>query len=133
MLASLLLCVSACGGDQEPPTAPSGPRQPTLAIAGVPASLTVGESRLLRAVVVTSDGSGAPPPTEVVWRSSNDAVVSVGPGGVLVAVSPGSATITAAAGDLTTSVALSAVAAPTGLRASRDASSTSRPTRRWPA
>ncbi len=79
-----------------------------LAIPGVPLSLAVGESMQLRAVVVYSDGTATPPAAEVLWRSSNNAVLTLWPGGVLVAVGSGDATITASAGELTGSVAVAA-------------------------
>jgi hypothetical protein len=98
LLASLLLCVSACGDDTEPPTAPSAsPRPLTFAIAGLPVSPGVGESFRLRAVVVYTDGSSTPPHGEITWRSSNDAVLAVWPGGLLVVHAPGDATISATA------------------------------------
>lgn len=97
-LASLLLCLAACGEDKEPPTAPSGPpRQLTFAIAGTPASPGVGESFQLRAIVVYTDGSSAPPRGEITWRSSNETVLAVWPSGMLVAHAPGDATIRATA------------------------------------
>jgi hypothetical protein len=98
-LASLLLCLSACGDRKEPlPAAPSSPpRQLTFAIAGAPAAPGVGESFQLRAVVVYTDGSSTPPRGDVTWRSSNEAVIAVWPGGVLVARGPGDATISATA------------------------------------
>jgi hypothetical protein len=98
MIASLALCVSACGDDREPPTAPSAsPRPLTFAIAGTPVSPGVGESFQLRAVVVHTDGSSTPPRGEITWRSSNEAVLAVWPGGLLVAHAPGDATISASA------------------------------------
>jgi Bacterial Ig-like domain (group 2) len=108
VVAGLLLGVVSCGGDKhDPPTAPSAPPGVlTLAIPGVPTSLAVGESLQLRAIVIRTDGSTTAPPAEVVWRSSNEAVVTMWPGGMLVALGPGDATITASAGELTGSAVL---------------------------
>ena len=97
-LAALVLSVSACGEEKPPPTAPSSPpRLLTFAIAGTPVSPGVGESFQLRAIFVYTDGSSTPPRGEITWRSSNDAVLAVWPGGMLVARAPGEATISATA------------------------------------
>jgi hypothetical protein len=98
-LATLVLCVAACSEEKgPPPTAPSAsPRLLTFAIAGTPVSPGVGESFQLRAVLVYTDGSSTPPRGEIAWRSSNDAVLAVWPGGLLVARAPGEATISATA------------------------------------
>jgi hypothetical protein len=98
-LATLALVLAACGEDRAPtPTTPSGPpRLLTFAIAGTPVSPGVGESFQLRAILVYTDGSSTPPRGEITWRSSNDAVLAVWPGGLLVARAPGEATISATA------------------------------------
>src|SRR5687768_3839889 len=98
-LASLLVSLSACGNDKAPPpTAPSSPpRLLTFAIAGSPVSPGAGESFQLRAILVYTDGSSTPPRGEITWRSSNDAVLAVWPGGMLVTRAPGEATISATA------------------------------------
>ena len=91
-LAALVLSVSACSEEKPPPTAPSSPpRLLTFAIAGTPVSPGVGESFQLRAIFVYTDGSSTPPRGEITWRSSNDAVLAVWPGGMLVARAPGEA------------------------------------------
>jgi hypothetical protein len=98
-LASLGLILAACGEEKRPPpTAPSGPpRLLTFAIAGTPVSPGVGESFQLRAILVYTDGSSTPPRGEITWRSSNEAVLAVWPGGMLVARAPGEAAISATA------------------------------------
>jgi hypothetical protein len=98
-LASLLVCLSACGDDNAPPptTPSSSPRLLTFAIAGTPVSPGVGESFQLRAILVYTDGSSTPPRGEISWRSSNDAILAVWPGGMLVTRAPGEATISATA------------------------------------
>jgi hypothetical protein len=104
-LASLLLVVSACD-DKEPPTGPSSSRPASFAIAGLPVSPAVGESFQLRAVMVHADGSSTPPRGDTTWRSSNEAVVAVWPGGLLVVHAAGEATISATADGQRADVAL---------------------------
>jgi hypothetical protein len=89
----MLAGLAACGDDvsiTEPP-------KPTPAVTGISvsppsASLSVGSTAQLSAVVTTNDPSVA---TTVTWASSNTAVATVSATGLVTAVSAGSATITA--------------------------------------
>src|SRR5688572_16854873 len=108
-MVCLILASVSCGGDNDPPpTAPSSPPTPVaLTIVATAPSIGVGESQQLRAVITYSDGSGVPA-ADVSWRSSNDAVYAVWPGGLAVAMAPGAATISATATAFTASTTLTA-------------------------
>jgi uncharacterized protein YjdB len=59
----------------------------------VPKSLIAGD--VVQAQVAVKDNSGAIVPFPVAWTTSNAAVATVGPTGLITAVGPGAATITA--------------------------------------
>lgn len=106
VLASLLLCASACGGDKDPPTAPSGGRGTRITMIAPRPTIAVGESQQLSVVITGPDGIGHPPSGPIAWRSSNDAIYAVWAGGLAVALAPGQATISAEADGRTADVTL---------------------------
>jgi len=98
-----------------PPPAPSTPGAAPAAVAriridGAPASMGAGGSAQLRALALDSRGAlaGGRPAT---WLSSNPAVATVSPEGLVSAVAPGTVTLTARSGTITQTVALQITAA----------------------
>jgi hypothetical protein len=115
ILATCLLGAAACGGEHDPPSAPSAPRRLT-GLTVVPAMpIGVGESEQLRAFFQYSDGSIEPPP-DVAWTTSQEAVCALWPGGIVVGVAPGSVTVTARAGDYTATAPITVEARASGTR-----------------
>ncbi|HJU75999.1 MAG TPA: Ig-like domain-containing protein [Gemmatimonadaceae bacterium] len=89
----VLAGLAACGDD----VSVTEPPPPTPAVTGISvtpdaATLAVGSTAQLSAVVTTNDPSVA---TTVTWASSNTAVATVSATGLVTAVTAGSATITA--------------------------------------
>lgn len=89
----MLAGLAACGDD----VSVTEPPKPTPAVTGISvsppsATLSVGSTAQLSAVVTTNDASVA---TTVTWASSNTAVATVSATGLVTAVALGSATITA--------------------------------------
>lgn len=89
----MLAGLAACGDD----VSVTEPPRPTPAVTGISvsppsATLSVGSTAQLSAVVTTNDASVA---TTVTWASSNTAVATVSATGLVTAVALGSATITA--------------------------------------
>ena len=106
--AVLLGTMGACGG--------TDPRIPTSVTLSTPSvSFTsLGQTQQLAPSVTDQDGkalSGA----DVVWTSSNDAVATVSPGGLVTAIGAGSADVTATAGSASASAQVAVVQTPTQL------------------
>src|SRR4051794_1186736 len=102
LLAAVLL--GACQGADAPiPVA----RVVVSGVTSLADSMTVGDQRPL-AVALSDANGGVLTGRGVTWTSSDNAVATVGPTGVLAAVAPGRATITATSegrtGELTVAV-----------------------------
>ena len=80
-----------------PPTAPTPtlPAVATVAITGLPTTLTVGQSLQLTASATLPDGTRLNATGQVTWQSSAVAVASVSPAGLLTILAPGEADVTA--------------------------------------
>jgi hypothetical protein len=99
---ALLLCVllSACGEDGTGPVAVA-----EVEVTAPSSSLTVGDTLRLSANPKDASGKGLSG-RAVTWSSSDSAVASVSPEGVVRGEGPGTATITATAGNKSGSVAM---------------------------
>lgn len=71
-----------------------------LTVAGDVDALVVGGGTILRATARLSDGTDAAYGDRVEWRSSDEAVLRIGVGGMATAVGPGVADVTAHFGDV---------------------------------
>ena len=110
-LLILLLGLSACGGGG---TEPSVPTDITVDPASV-SFTAIGQTEQLSPTVV--DGQGTPLPDEPVsWSSSNSAVATVTPDGLVTAVGAGTAQITAAAGSANAAVEVEVIQTPSQLQ-----------------
>jgi len=80
-----------------PPTAPTStlPAVATVAITGLPTTLTVGQSVQLTASATLPDGTRLNATGQVTWQSSATAVASVSSAGLLTILAPGEADVTA--------------------------------------
>lgn len=96
--AALSLALSACGSDT-PGTAPdTTPPVSTVVLNGAPTgSLLVGATVQLAATGLSATGSTIPA-AAMTWRSSNEAVATVGVGGLVTARGAGQTTISVTSG-----------------------------------
>lgn len=95
-LLCLLLLVAACGHEATPPETTPGPVA-RVTIAGLPPSLVEGDSVQLQATA--QDAAGYVVQVPITWLSSDPAVVSLTPTGLLRAIGPGTADVVAQAAD----------------------------------
>lgn len=72
----------------------AAPKRPLLSVHPAAVTMDIGQQAVLVAVASDSSGAGMVV-TDVFWRSSDEAVVSVGPGGRITALAPGTATVAA--------------------------------------
>ncbi len=111
---SLLIVATAfvmgCGESTSWPTEPKSafPQARSFSIAADRTALLVGESAQLRAFATLIDGSVVDVSASSDWRSSDQAVFSVAPGGAARALGAGGATIGATWHSFSTSFALTA-------------------------
>ncbi len=99
-LAAAIAVTLSCGGDTTAPTPPPPPPAPqptTVSVTPSEVRLTAGDSAQLAAEVRDQNGQVMTGVT-VAWTSSDMAVASVAPAGLVRAVGTGSATIAATAG-----------------------------------
>ncbi|HEY0304521.1 MAG TPA: Ig-like domain-containing protein [Longimicrobiales bacterium] len=104
-LSSLVLLVSACGGDSAGPLG-GNPVPASISFESVPAGLVPGEEATLRAIVKTSGGAVISAPPALTWTSSSNAIATVTGAGVVKGVAPGAVTITATSGSASGTVNL---------------------------
>ncbi len=118
-LAAAIAVVLSCGDDATGPTPPAAPQPATLRVAPAEVHVTVGDSVQLAAVVRDQNDQVMTGVT-VTWASSNMAVASVTPdglvrgfpAGLVVGTGAGSAIITATAGQASGSAAATASLTP---------------------
>lgn len=96
-----LLFLAACGSDDS--LEPSSAFRIELSESQVTLT-SIGQNRLLVATI--SDMGGDPVDADVIWTTSNPAVVQVNGVGLLTATGAGSATVTASSGDLSATAAI---------------------------
>jgi hypothetical protein len=112
-LIMLLLGLHACGGGGGG-TEPGVPTDITVDPASV-SFTALGQTEQLSPTVV--DGQGTPLPDEPVsWSTSNSAVATVTPDGLVTAVGAGTAQVTAAAGSANTTVDVEVIQTPSQLQ-----------------
>ena len=94
--------VSACGGDggTEPPEPPPDPPRPTTVIVNPATSELTAVGATVQLTAEVRDQNGQVMVVTVTWSSSNTAVATVNPSGLVTAAGNGTATITATAGNV---------------------------------
>jgi hypothetical protein len=107
-LAVFALCAAGCKSSTSAPapTAPTG--TPTILSLSASGNLTldVGDSQQLKAVALMSDGSTQILTTAATWTSSNSAIATVDPTGIVKGVTAGTASISVVNGGVSGAVTL---------------------------
>lgn len=81
----------------------------TITVTGIPATLIAGQSATATGVV--KDASGNTLARTITWASSNQAIASVTPTGLVIAQAPGTAQITASSGGISQVTSVTVLAA----------------------
>ncbi len=97
--AAMVVLLTACGGSESiapppPPPPPPGVTPVASVVVTVPAEVEIGRTRTAQATPQSATGLALTGRT-VTWSSSNDAIATVSPAGVINGVGSGTATITA--------------------------------------
>jgi Tol biopolymer transport system component len=114
VIAVLSLVSLSCGGDSGGGTGPTGPTGPTVTsiqIGGAPASLQVGDTATVTATV-RDQNNAVMAGRAVTWSSTNSAVLSVSPSGLLTATGAGNASVRAAIGSVSDEKAIAVALRP---------------------
>jgi hypothetical protein len=90
LIALLLVCLPACGGDDGPPTQPTSE---TLTISPATDFLTIGQTETFTATVRLSNGQTQS--VSATWQSDNSSVASIDSSGRVTGLRNGTATISA--------------------------------------
>jgi hypothetical protein len=98
--ALIPLLLAACGSDSTGPSAEVG----SVSVTTPQATIAVGGTVQLAASILSTTGSVLP--GDVTWSTSDEAVASVSPSGLVTGVKPGTSVISAAAGGHSGSVTI---------------------------
>jgi len=107
-MCGLVALLAGCGGTPAPtpsqPTSPTAPAAPSVTVTGVrvgaagnaSTSIAPGDTLQLFALADSSDGTASDVTNLATWQSSNPAVATVSPSGLLTAAAEGALDVTAA-------------------------------------
>jgi Bacterial Ig-like domain (group 2) len=91
LCVALVLVAGGCGSTPSTPASPTGTTSVAVGVSGnAPANLAPGETRQLFATATRRDGTTSDVTNLATWQSSNPAIATVSPSGVLAAAAEGS-------------------------------------------
>lgn len=104
-----LLALVGCGGGGSSQTTNNGPTLSSIQVTGLNGNVTAGQSQQLTATAKYSDGSSKDVTATATWSSSNNAIATVAPGGLLSAKSSGQCSVGAKIGSVGGSAAVTVI------------------------